>query len=226
MKVLTVIYHENKDHYNMALKSWSSFPKDCQIIAIINQALLSVDYPNNIKYIQNDENCLAKAWNIGLKEIFKTDDVAIVSGLDSEAPDEEHLSFLLAFLRERPQCGVVAAVPLGMVTESENIRHGDGSFSFFAITKECFEAVGDFDERFKPAYFEDNDYLERLWKAGYEPKKLSNVTYFHIFQGTFKYGNAIRKAYPKFMQKNLELFKSIYGKVPEHLPKDIQFDSL
>lgn len=36
-------------------------------------------------------------------------------------------------------------------------------FSSFAISKNTFSSVGDFDEKFYPAYFEDNDYLRRLF---------------------------------------------------------------
>lgn len=41
----------------------------------------------------------------------------------------------------------------------------------FFITKEVFELVGDFDEGFYPAYFEDNDYGYRLRLNGIESIK-------------------------------------------------------
>lgn len=36
------------------------------------------------------------------------------------------------------------------------------NFSAFMISKECWETVGEFDELFFPAYFEDNDYHYRM----------------------------------------------------------------
>lgn len=222
MKALTVIYHETREHFNLALKAWASFPKEVKILAVINQKY-DIEYPKNIEYIANDENCLAKAWNIGLREIFKTEDYAIVSGLDSISPQLDQLEEMVKMLKENPKYGLVSAIPMDMYNGVEKVQHGDGSFSFFIISKEAFEKVGDFDERFKPAYFEDNDYLERLWKAGYTPHRALSVIYYHMFQGTIKYGTEIKRKYPVYMQKNLELFRSIYGKTPEHLPKDIKF---
>ena len=39
-------------------------------------------------------------------------------------------------------------------------------FSAFAINKECWESIGEFDELFAPAYFEDNDYHYRMKLIG------------------------------------------------------------
>lgn len=228
MKILTVIYHENENHYNMALRSWGSMPKECEIVAVVNRKI-DKEYPKHVTYIENDENCLSKAWNIGLREIFKTEDIAFVSGLDSECPDLEELQIMVDRLKSNPKMGLISATHIGIGSKpiispvDVPVRHGDGSFSFFAITKECFERVGNFDERFKPAYFEDNDYLERLWTKGYKPLRLESVQYFHLVQGTLKYGKESQENYPKYMQKNLELFKSIHGKIPDHLPEDIKF---
>lgn len=40
------------------------------------------------------------------------------------------------------------------------------NFSAFMIDKRCWEEVGEFDEAFAPAYFEDNDYHYRIKLAG------------------------------------------------------------
>ena len=222
--ILAVVYHETEEHYKMALKSWAAFPQDVEIVAVNNKNYQAALYPATLNWIENDENCLAKAWNIGLKKIFETYEFALVSGLDSLAPDSDAIEFLIDTLKYNPDYGIVSASPSPLHINDfiKDIKHGDGSFSFFVISKEAFENVGGFDERFKPAYFEDNDYLERLWKAGYKPKQ-SPISYYHVTQGTVKYGKDITKKYPEFMQRNLELFKSIYGKVPEHLPEDIKF---
>lgn len=43
---------------------------------------------------------------------------------------------------------------------------GDYDFSAFIMSFECWRKVGDFDENFKGAYFEDNDFLIRCQLAG------------------------------------------------------------
>lgn len=224
--VLTVVYHESEEHFKMALKSWASYPEDSEIVAVINRRLEGVEYPDNIHYIENDENCLAKAWNIGLKYFFaKGYDHVFVSGLDSFSPSSKSLDNLAEFasvfffaaanatgIKRVP--GTVGGIP---------VEHGDGSFSFFCMTKGMFDWVGDFDEDFKPAYFEDNDYLERMRKLKCKPMLVLDATYEHLFQGTVKYGPEIQKKYPIFMQRNLELFVKKHGFVPPHLPPDVTF---
>jgi len=37
-----------------------------------------------------------------------------------------------------------------------------GSWSIFLLSRECFQAIGPFDDKFFPAYYEDNDYSRRL----------------------------------------------------------------
>jgi len=45
---------------------------------------------------------------------------------------------------------------------------GDQSvWALYAITEEIFKDVGEFDENFYPAYFEDNDFAYRLAQKGY-----------------------------------------------------------
>ena len=222
LPVLTVIYHENIQHFNMALKAWKSFPKS-EKYAVINRKLEDVLYPDNIIYLENDENCLARAWNIGLKNIFEKHDVAIVSGLDSEAPTRFHIRNMIMLAKSDPTIGIVSANCTNHLRGEVPIEHGDGSFSFFVITRKAFQKIGDFNERYKPAYFEDNDYLERAWEAGYKPIKMLDAKYFHIFQGSMKYGPEAKRKYSEFMNRNLEIFKKEYGKVPDHLPPNIRF---
>ncbi len=225
MKILTVIYNENNQQFNMALESWNTIPKEVEIVAVTNRIVPSAEYPKNITYLENDENCLAKAWNIGLKEIFKTEDIAFVSGLDSICPTLEEMKLMAQRVKDLG-VGFVSATPKvpGLGKEPvAHVKHGDGSFSFFCITKECFERIGDFDEKFKPAYFEDNDYLERLWQQNYTPIRLNSVQYTHVFQASVKYGKRANKAYGKFMNKNLAYFRKKWGKTPDHLPLDIIF---
>lgn len=45
----------------------------------------------------------------------------------------------------------------------ENIEESEGpNFSAFMLDKNCWEEIGEFDELFYPAYFEDNDYHYRI----------------------------------------------------------------
>jgi len=53
-------------------------------------------------------------------------------------------------------------------------------FSCFAISRACWEQVGHFDNRFIPAYFEDNDYHERIVRMGLHAVALAAAPYYHF----------------------------------------------
>lgn len=219
--ILTVVYHENKEHYKMALKTWASLPKDWPKLAVMNLALSGVEYPNDITYIANNENCLARAWNLGLTRLFDDSEYVFLSNLDCFAPSEDEMLEMYRLLVSNPEYGMVSCIQ--SQSPLNPVKHGDGSFSFFLLSSRAYYDVGAFDERYKPAYFEDCDYLERLWGKGYKPISVNSKTYMHIGQGTLKAGDKVKKDYPAFMQKNLETFKETYGKVPDHLPVSVSF---
>ena len=224
VSLLTVMYHETQEHVNLADSSVLNFDPNIESLVVINKEF-NTEFKNKFsRFIYNDENCLAKAWNIGLKELFKINDYVVVTGLD-QSLYKDTIPNLIDFANKYPEAGIWSATNSTWDNKEKkrNITHGDGSFSFFIIHKKTFENVGDFDENFIPAYFEDNDYLERAWLKGYKPLQSSESVYFHITQGTVKYGNEIKKQYPIFMQKNLEYFIQKWGKIPDHLPKNIKF---
>lgn len=52
-------------------------------------------------------------------------------------------------------------------------------FSGFMINKQCWEKVGEFDEGFAPAYFEDNDYHNRINLAGMKAIVYPPAMFYH-----------------------------------------------
>lgn len=53
------------------------------------------------------------------------------------------------------------------------------NFSAFAVDRECWEVVGEFDELFAPAYFEDNDYHYRMKLAEIEAIVYPLALFYH-----------------------------------------------
>jgi GT2 family glycosyltransferase len=236
--ILTVAYLTSKEHKNMAIKSYETMPDDIQRLAIVNNndaKLALMDY--NDGYIENDENCLAKAWNTGLELLFKTYDYVLVSNLDVMFTGNLDVKLREGFdqmARHEGEdvTGIIAATytkdvmsmhtPL-ISTSYIPVKHGDGSFSCYMISKKMFEDVGYFDENFKPAYFEDDDYLERAKAQGYMPMRREDASFWHYGQGTVQNDKELSKEYATFMQKNLEYYKKKHKGVPDHLPTDIRF---
>lgn len=52
-------------------------------------------------------------------------------------------------------------------------------FSCFMLSPECWEIVGTFDTRYKPAFFEDNDYHERILRDGLKAVNVPAAPYYH-----------------------------------------------
>lgn len=52
-------------------------------------------------------------------------------------------------------------------------------FSAFMINRECWDTVGEFDEVFAPAYYEDNDYHYRIQLAGLLAVTYPPAMFFH-----------------------------------------------
>ena len=67
---------------------------------------------------------------------------------------------------------------------------GDGTsgnaFSLFLLTQKGYNTIGKFDERFDPAYFEDNDYARRSLIKGYSIQSVIGATYQHVGSSTLK----------------------------------------
>jgi len=236
--ILSVVYAQTEEHKNIITRSFESIPESFYKATVVNDNTAGVDIKKyNDKVIKNPVNCLAKAWNMGLEFLFEEKDYqhVLVTNLDVSMPSNLAYTLYRASLKNT-KAGMWAANPSDLfshleysteyeVTETTPMKHGDGSFSCFLLSREAYEIVGKFDENYTPAYFEDCDYLERLWAAGYEPVKVLNARYFHFVQGTIKLGTEEKKTeYSEFMQKNLEYFQKTYGKTPEHLPQDIKFN--
>jgi len=58
------------------------------------------------------------------------------------------------------------------------------NFSAFMVSAQMWEAVGEFDELFFPAYFEDNDYHYRMNLSGYDAIVLPSALFYHFGSGT------------------------------------------
>lgn len=61
-------------------------------------------------------------------------------------------------------------------------------FSAFMVSKECWDTVGEFDEIFAPAYFEDNDYHHRMKLLGVEAIVYPPSVFYHFASKTSQEG--------------------------------------
>lgn len=94
---------------------------------------------------------------------------------------------------------------------------GQNMFSFFGITRKLYEAVGEFDENFWPAYYEDNDYDYRMKLAGFSRYTLAESGFFHQGSATLKnYTEEQMNAHHHNFGKNRTYYASKWGGLPHY----------
>jgi GT2 family glycosyltransferase len=87
------------------------------------------------------------------------------------------------------------------------------------LSKQTFSEIGGFDERFFPAYFEDDDYCLRVKNAGYEIFCVSDVFIHH-----FENGSVSSENNKKWLLENKKKFNEKWGEntwTPHEYRKDL-----
>jgi GT2 family glycosyltransferase len=108
----------------------------------------------NIKVIESEFNMgVAASWNLLCREIFAEHEYAIILNDDVYLGKKDYEIDM--FLKQFPQ---------------KEFYLGTQDFCSFILPKSTYEKVGEFDESFYPAYFEDNDYFYRM--------RLAHINYF------------------------------------------------
>lgn len=148
----------------------------------------------NVHIMTNDNNIgVAASWNFLCKKIFENSDYAIILNDDIYLKKNEIeicniiLSNKNAFIRATPDWCV------------------------FILSREIFEKVGEFDECFFPAYYEDTSYEYRMRLAGVKMVKTPLLNPF-IYKscGTMEKMPELQD----MARKNKELYVKMWGGEP------------
>jgi len=92
---------------------------------------------------------------------------------------------------------------------------GMNAFSFFGIHLDYAEQIGEFDEEFWPAYFEDNDYHYRMKLQGFEGTTVEEPSYFHAGSATLStFSHERRQMHHHNFNKNKRYYIAKWGGLP------------
>jgi GT2 family glycosyltransferase len=132
------------DLLNDALVKYESDFCDSGIL-IIDNGKQDIIKTNNSKIIVPKKNMgVAGSWNFLCKEIFKTHDYAVLLN------DDVYLGYKSDRINQ-----VIQKYPNTLIQSYV-------SWSVVVISKYMYNLIGNFDEIFYPAYYEDSDYLYRM----------------------------------------------------------------
>jgi len=148
-----------------------------------------------IIYHRNEENWgCSKSWNFGIRKGFEemgADYVMIINNdillhentidrlVERFQKGDEDLVMVTA-LNIKEECDFPEAIFLKDDREKEVVPESENpDFSCFMINKKLVEMVGEFDEGFSPAYFEDNDMHYRIKLAGLKAICYPPAIYYH-----------------------------------------------
>lgn len=151
------------------------------------EKLLDVDHPH-LTIIAEEQNIgVAASWNKLCKVIFLKHSNALILNDDIYlGKSEQDLSLLIQGM-DVP----FYTTPL--------------DWCAFILPKTTFEKVGDFDEGFFPAYFEDNDYAYRMKLMGMGITKIPYlIPSVHRVSQTMEYDDSVRVRFHKNKKRYIE----------------------
>lgn len=114
-------------------------------IFIVDNGRQGIESRNGVRIIRPNRNIgVAASWNLMCELIFRRHPVAIMLNDDVYWGQTK------------------GAVIEELMTSGEGFIASERGWCNFAIRRETWKKVGKFDERFYPAYYEDNDYGYRM----------------------------------------------------------------
>ena len=92
----------------------------------------------------------------------------------------------------------------------------ESAFTLFGMRCDLVDEIGPFDEKFWPAYFEDNDYRYRLRLAGIMPVAVQCSGYLHAKSATLgKFGIERKLMHFHNFDKNEDYYVEKWGGLPD-----------
>lgn len=163
---------------------------------------LTQTYYNRVHLIIRRENILSGAWNDIMA--YANSDYVIIAN-DDVFPHYNSIQALVQAAIDRPD-----------VAMWNGSGHSGNSYSFYLLRQWAYAHVGPFDENFRPAYFEDNDFDWRLKCAGLIREEVPAATFEHIGSATMRGMKDERLVkHHKSFADNKRYYRRKWGGVPQ-----------
>ena len=191
-----------------ALEDMRSMANDLHSLILVDNGNQSIKIPEELKDITHIHRPVSNlgvsgSWNYILRKAYYEDETDNVLLLNDDIVFGKPVNEINTIISEHPNYQVIV---------------GPKFWSVLFVSKRCVETVGYFDEKFFPAYYEDNDYAYRmklLHKK--DPENFSDLTYVNtLIPKVFRNSMTIQKdkSLNKRFNDNKKYFVSKWGGTP------------
>lgn len=153
---------------------------------------------DNVVYLDNSYNMgVAPSWNLGCEIAFQHESIEYVLIANNDIEYHPDCIDKMVKVMKNDKYALVTAMDVArdcstpedlktMENKHKPYEVDEPEFSCFMIKRDTWNTIGKFDEKFYPAYYEDNDYHYRIKLAGKRGVKTSTALYFHWGSRTLK----------------------------------------
>jgi len=174
--------------------------------------------PHIIPIRHSEHRCVAASWNEGLRKALEDPEFEYALMLSNDVVLEPYyIDGLIKFLQEHVEYSAVSGMDTHTSKKQESgVTEGTVFWAAYLIRKDCILKVGFFDENFIEAYFEDNDYHERIKRANLRTCIINRLGFYH-HGSRWLYEGATQQevdAHHAYFRQNREYFKKKWGFIP------------
>lgn len=139
-----------------------------------------------LRIMHDIERSVAGAWNRGIEMAMENGHKTYLVTAVDVALDERTVEGLVRFGTDNPGVDIWSSSNHGCAQIDTRGTVDGCDFSCFVIRKSTIDRFGWFDKEYKPAYFEDNDYITRVVVGGGSAKMLLGTKHVHEGSLTIK----------------------------------------
>lgn len=143
---------------------------------------------HEICVVDDKERSVAGAWNQGVNLSRHLDcDLCLIIALDV-ALHPKTIENMIRFLDKNPDIDLCSAIDYNTAFRTDKTKPLIAcDFSCFMFRPTMMDEFGWFDKEYKPAYFEDNDYITRIVLGNGQFQVVQDAIHYHIGSATKKW---------------------------------------